>query len=101
VEDLARYCAGLNSGLLLDAEERDADLWRVQFPEFADYGLGFVVKDGTYGTRASHAGSQDKTISVLAAWPDDGLCITVLTNSEWADPIELLDEVNTAWRDSQ
>jgi CubicO group peptidase (beta-lactamase class C family) len=99
VEDFTRYCAGLNTGLLLDEEVRDAELWRVQFPEFNDYGLGFFLLEGDYGRRAGHTGGQEKTVTALAAWPDDGLCITVMTNSEWADPFELLNTVHRAWRE--
>ncbi len=97
VADFTRYCAALNSGLLLPAETRDAELWRIQYPDLKGYALGFSISETAFGRRAAHTGAQDKTRTALAAY-EDGLCVVVMTNSEWASPSTLRASIEAAWR---
>ena len=60
--------------------------------------LGFDIADTTHGRRAAHSGAQEKTRTSLAAWVDDGLCIGLMTNSEYAAPTALRTAVEVAWR---
>lgn len=96
VEDLTRYCAGLNTGLIMSDELRDGELWRVPDPDLSNYALGFEWNGA--GTRVSHTGAQEKTRTAVAMWPEEGLCIAVMTNSEWAGPMGILNRVEGAWR---
>jgi serine beta-lactamase-like protein LACTB, mitochondrial len=79
VVDLARYCGGLQSDVLLSGERREGVLWHDHFNQ--NYGLGFGV--GTSGGRRliSHTGSQQKAASSLRLYPDEGMCIVVMSNT--------------------
>ncbi len=98
VEDLTRYCVGLNEGLIVPTDSRDAELWRVPDPDLGDYALGFGVNQTVNGLKISHTGAQEKTRTAIAMWPEEGLCIAVMTNSEWAGPMGILNRVEGAWR---
>ncbi len=90
--DLTRYCAGLQSDLLLPADARDTILW-VGDGEVTDYGLGFGVGDAL----VSHTGAQQKTRTAIAWDRETNTCFTLMTNSTWAEPWALLSLVMDAW----
>jgi serine beta-lactamase-like protein LACTB len=79
VVDLARYCGGLQSEVLLSTERREGTLWHDYFQQ--NYALGFAL--GTSGGRRliSHTGAQQKAASSLRLYPDEGVCIVVMSNT--------------------
>lgn len=85
-EDLARFCGALMDESLLSADEKQR-LWTEQITtedEPTEYGLGFSV--GTHEGRRyiEHAGVQTKARSRLRLYPDEDLCIVVMSNSTTA-----------------
>jgi serine beta-lactamase-like protein LACTB, mitochondrial len=90
--DLTRYCAGLQSGLLVPDAERDGVLWAGD-EVTSSYGLGFGLADNLI----SHTGSQQKSKTAVAWRPDDGLCFVLMTNSTWVSPFPMLSVVMEEW----
>ncbi len=85
--DLARYCAALADSVVLDADEQ-AIAWTTATDGDGlpiGYGAGFAL--GTRDGRrfVEHFGSQEKASTSLRLYPDDGLCVVVMSNSEAAD----------------
>jgi CubicO group peptidase (beta-lactamase class C family) len=78
VDDLLRWANALDSGRLLPA----AALREMEVPGQGNYGLGFEL--GTIGTHrhVGHAGSIPGFSNYLARFPDDGLTVVVLSNSD-------------------
>lgn len=88
IEDFAGFAQGLLRHQLV-AEKTATEMWVRQ--KTADgtetsYGLGFNVARGPNGLFVSHSGSQEKTKTYLALWPEQGRGIVFMTNSEYADP---------------
>ncbi len=46
-------------------------------------------------------GGQQKTITRLGIYPDEGLCFVVMTNSEWANIDEVFNVLETAYRNKK
>lgn len=103
IVDLARYCGGLQSDVLLSPMLRETVLFNDHFDQ--NYALGFGV--GTSGGRRliSHTGAQQKAASSLRLYPDEGLCIVMMSNTRPDSSREGYDSagaigrrVDTVWR---
>ena len=58
-----------------------------------DYGLGFEVKGVGEGLCITHSGSQNKTRTVFVCYPNRGVGVAIMCNSEWANPRSVADIV--------
>jgi serine beta-lactamase-like protein LACTB, mitochondrial len=91
VADLARYCAGLDTGALLSDAGKTV-LWTSQRDgagKPTGYGAGFNVGTSAGNRWAGHTGEQDKTRTSLTIYPDRRLCVVIMTNAEYANMREL------------
>ncbi len=104
IEDFAGFAKGLIDGRLVSAQTQ-AMMWTPQTladGTKTDYGLGFQLDDDHGRLRVAHGGSQEKTRTWLAVWPQEKRGVVIMTNSEWVDPkkyvqaIEALDASDTA-----
>ncbi|PNS07392.1 serine hydrolase domain-containing protein [Solilutibacter silvestris] len=108
IGDFAGFAKGVLDGRLVSAATQTA-MWTPQ--KTADgkatgYGLGFDVSNEGGRLRIAHSGSQEKTRTWLAIWPQEKRGIVIMTNSEWVDPkkyatpvleaIEALDATHAA-----
>lgn len=94
VQELAAYCALLAGDELMTADEK-ALAWRMTpLPGgVEDYGLGFGIGERDGRRRVEHNGGQEKTRTRLVLYPDEGLCVISMTNTETASvryPIDLM-----------
>jgi serine beta-lactamase-like protein LACTB len=97
-QDLARFCQGLMGDALLTAEDKRL-LWAEQKKtggEGTDYGLGFGVGDRNGRAYIEHAGVQPKTRSHLRLYPEEDLCIVVMTNTTTAKTTALINGIDDA-----
>lgn len=99
-EDLARYCAGVASNVLMPESQRDDVLWATGTPN-TTYGLGFGVGTSNGERRVSHSGSQQKTRTAFRMLPDREVCVTVMSNARWAAPGDIAGAVTEAWLAAQ
>lgn len=94
VIDLAKYIQGLIQYKLL-LPESYTELWTPQSDW--DYAMGFEVKQDGFERLVNHTGSQNKTRTVFAFYPETGLGVVIMCNTEWANPrevaIKLLDSL--------
>lgn len=58
-----------------------------------DYGMGFEVKGAGQNLCIAHSGSQNKTRTVFVCYPNLGLGVAVMCNTEWASPRSVADAV--------
>jgi serine beta-lactamase-like protein LACTB len=81
--DLARYCGALMDDTLLTPAEKDV-LWEEQLTTDGDrtgYGLGFAVGERDGRRFVEHAGVQPKARTRMRLFPDDDLCVVVMSNT--------------------
>ena len=97
VVDLARYCGGLMDDVLLPQAVRDDPLWAPSAPN-ENYGLGFVLGQQRGQRFIHHTGLQRKAATNLRLYPDEGLCVVMMTNTLHGDPGEIGRRVESAWR---
>jgi len=86
IGDLGRFAAGLVGDAWLSPAVRE-ELWTRQTTaggSVTGYGLGFGVSSVSGKRRVAHSGAQEKTRTLLHAFPDEGLAVVLMTNSEWA-----------------
>lgn len=86
IGDMACYCRFLAEGEGLSDESRSL-LWTSQLNAgggATGYGMGFSVGSRGGRPRVSHNGEQEKATSRLVLYPDDGLCVVILTNTRSA-----------------
>ncbi len=99
IDDLARFAEALLDQRLL-SPETSALMWtpeRDALGRPTGYGLGFQVDVDIQGRRRVwHAGAQEGTRTRLVLYPEQGLGIAVLTNSEHADSQRLTNAVEKA-----
>lgn len=88
--DLAKYVQGLIQYRLL-LPESYAQLWAPQSDW--DYAMGFEVKPEGAERLVNHTGSQNKTRTVFAFYPESGLGVVIMCNTEWANPREVAMKV--------
>jgi CubicO group peptidase (beta-lactamase class C family) len=100
--DFAGWCAGLLSEALLDDVEKTEMLWQPTEP-VTTYAYGFELVWDRRGNLSSvaHGGAQQSVRTALRAYPEEGLCLTLMTNSTWADAMGLLRQFETVWREAQ
>ena len=97
--DLARFCGALmGDELLTDAAK--ALLWTEQATsdgEPTGYGIGFSVSTTEDGRRVvEHAGVQTKTRTRMRLYPDEDLCIVVMSNTATCKTKALTDAIDRA-----
>ena len=78
VDDLLRWANALDSDRLLPAAARR----EMEVPGQGDYGLGFELGKIGPHRHVGHAGSVPGFSTYLARFPDDGLTVVVLSNSD-------------------
>lgn len=88
--DLSKYVKSLMFRDLLQPGSYEK-LWTRQ-AEW-DYGLGFEVKGEGESLCIAHSGSQNKTRTVFVCYPNMGIGVAVMCNSEWANPRSVADVV--------
>jgi CubicO group peptidase (beta-lactamase class C family) len=89
--DLYRFYRGLCTDRIFDPATRQ----RIFTPRHWLYGYGWFVYD-LYGRRCiSHAGGVPGFICNLQFYPDDDLCIVLLSNTDGGDMIELSDTISS------
>ncbi|MFT3789745.1 MAG: serine hydrolase domain-containing protein [Rudaea sp.] len=98
IADFAGFAKGVLDGRLVSAQTQAA-MWTPQ--KLADgtatgYGLGFMIADDNGRLRIAHSGSQEKTKTWLAIWPQQKRGIVIMTNSEWVDPRKYAEPVMAA-----
>ncbi len=83
VSDMAGYCRALMSDNLLNQESKNSLFTRQQVGDgkSPSYGLGFGVSSRGGNFRVAHSGRQEKAQSLLVLYPDDELCIVLLSNT--------------------
>jgi serine beta-lactamase-like protein LACTB, mitochondrial len=84
VADLARFGAGLGDEDYLSSRERKL-LWTSQETlegEQTGYGLGFHVGRTDGRLVVSHAGAQRRTATYLISFPDEGISVALMCNTE-------------------
>lgn len=99
-QDLARFCGALMGDTLLTADEK-AMLWAEQKQadgEPTEYGLGFGVGERDGRRHVQHAGVQPKARSHLRLYPDEDLCVVVMSNTTTAKTTELVNAIEDAVR---
>jgi serine beta-lactamase-like protein LACTB, mitochondrial len=92
--ELAEFCA-LFMGSTLLGDVGKSELWAT--PKLPDgqssyYALGFGVDSKSGRLRVEHNGGQERARTRLVAYPEEGLCFVVMTNTETASdrfPIDL------------
>jgi CubicO group peptidase (beta-lactamase class C family) len=95
-EDLARFCAGLMGDKLLTAEEK-AVAWKPQTTSLGEetaYGLGFDIWYRDDRLYVQHSGFQEKANTRYRYYPENGLCIVVMSNSAQADTYSLVRAID-------
>jgi CubicO group peptidase (beta-lactamase class C family) len=98
IDDLAGFAEGLLSDEFLDEELRRT-LWTEQRTlggRATGYGLGFGLGKSGEERRVSHTGAQEKARTILVLYPDSNRGIVVMSNSEWANPTELAQVIESA-----
>ena len=100
--DFATWCAGLLSDELLNDDEKFERLWQPGEP-IRNYAYGFELTWDRRGNLSSigHGGAQQSVRTALRAYPEEGLCFTLMSNSTWADASGLLRQFETVWRGAQ
>ena len=103
IDDLAKFAAGLLNHRLVKPATRQK-MWARQMTsggEQTKYALGFSFnhyRDGELHTWSAngtgieivgHSGSQEKTKTWMALWPQKKLGVVVMSNSEYANPRRL------------
>jgi len=87
VGDLARFAEGMLADKLVSTKTR-AGMWtRQPLPKgkTSSYGLGFGVGQSHGQRMISHTGSQEATRTLMHLYPDTGLALVLMSNSEYAN----------------
>ena len=99
-EDLARFCGALMSDQVLTRAQR-LEAWAptpLSGGETSNYGLGFSVSERNGVPFVQHTGVQPKARTRMRLFPDDGLCIVMMSNTSTADTEPLVDELEDIMR---
>ncbi|MEK7692193.1 MAG: serine hydrolase domain-containing protein, partial [Bdellovibrionota bacterium] len=96
--DMGIYCKGVMGPDFLTESEK-ASLWTSQETDAGSrtgYGLGWSTSGSGVSLHVSHSGSQEKAKTYLSAYPNQGRCVGVLINSEYADPTAVGQAIEAA-----
>ncbi len=96
--DLARFCGALMGDQLLSVQDKK-ELWTEQSTsdgEPTDYALGFAVGERDGRPYVEHAGVQPKARSRLRLYPDEDLCIVVMSNTTTAKTKALVEAIDSS-----
>ena len=97
IGDLTKFVQGLVNKKLLQSATYDK-VWTKQNQADEDgdinnYGYGFGVNGSGINLRVWHSGSQTKTKTLYFCYPNQGIGVAVMCNSEWADPWIIADRI--------
>jgi CubicO group peptidase (beta-lactamase class C family) len=93
-QDLARYCAGLMGETLLAQTTKDMAFQSQTIEgQVFGWGLGFDVDSRNGNARVRHNGEGEKARTDLILYPDDELCVVVISNTRFADPLVIAEGV--------
>jgi CubicO group peptidase (beta-lactamase class C family) len=99
--DMARYCQGMmNEKTGLTSQERNL-LWtslKDAAGKLTEYGLGFQVKTIDGHVKIYHSGLQEKARTLMIMYPEENLCLVAMSNSQFAEPKEILASIETVLR---
>ena len=90
IVDLSKYVKSLIFRDLLQPASYEK-IWTRQ-PEW-DYGLGFEIKGTGADLCVAHSGSQNKARTIFVCYPNRGMGVAVMCNTEWASPRAVADAV--------
>ena len=93
--DLALWDVSLMSRSLLSADSYTALFtpYVLKNGTSTDYGLGLDIETVQGRKRIGHEGAGSGYLAASRVWPDDKVAIIVLTNNDWADPGDLLNQI--------
>ena len=93
--ELALWDISLMNRSLLKASSYDAAFNRVTLKDGRkrDYGLGLSIVQQDGRTWFGHDGSGSGFCAANRIWPDEKTAVIVLTNSDWANPDDLVDRI--------
>ena len=91
-EDLLRFAAAWEQEKLLKPATMRMQTTRQKLADGSatGYGLGWNVTSVAGRKAISHAGSQQGCKTILVMFPESKLTVTVLTNSDYADPVKFV-----------
>jgi CubicO group peptidase (beta-lactamase class C family) len=94
-EDLLRFAAAWEQEKLLKRSTMHMQTTRQKLIDgsVTGYGLGWNVSNVAGKQAISHAGSQQGCKTILAIFPDLKLTVTVLTNSDYAEPAAFVEVI--------
>ena len=99
IGDLTRFAKGLLDPAFITPPMR-ALLWTTQTTsegKKTNYGMGFGVKRVDENRLLiEHNGAQEKTRTIMLVFPDDGIAVTVMTNSEYVKLLPIAHSVATS-----
>ncbi|MFZ4426495.1 MAG: serine hydrolase domain-containing protein [Saprospiraceae bacterium] len=90
ISDLSKYVKSLIFRDLLQPASYEK-IWARQLEW--DYGLGFEIKGAGVDLCVAHSGSQNKTRTIFVCYPNRGVGVAVMCNTEWASPRAVADAV--------
>jgi serine beta-lactamase-like protein LACTB, mitochondrial len=92
VEDLLRFAAAWEQGLLLKKSTMQMQTQRQQLLDgkHTGYGLGWNVTKVAGRNAVSHNGAQQGCKTSLVMFPDEKLAVAVLINSDHVDPVKFV-----------
>ena len=94
-EDLVRFAIAVERATLVSPKTRDLMFTSLRTRNGAETGYGLGWQRGKSGVRPTlfHGGSQPGCRSLLTLFPEEGLVVAIMTNSEHAKPPEILDVI--------
>lgn len=99
IGDLTRFARGLLDPTFITPPMREL-LWTPQTTTAGDvtgYGLGFgITTTDDNRLLVQHSGAQEKTRTLLLIFPDDGVAVTLMTNSEYVKLVPIAHAVATS-----
>jgi len=95
VEDLLRFAAAWQQEKLLKRAtmQMQAEPQKLASGTPTVYGLGWNVAKIAGRPSVSHSGSQQGCKTILAMFPESGLAVAVMTNSDFAEPAQFVEVI--------
>ncbi|MEZ4887578.1 MAG: serine hydrolase [Chitinophagales bacterium] len=97
IGDLTKFMQGVVNRKILKSATYDKMWTKQDKPDkdgsVADYGYGFGVNGSGVNLRVWHSGSQTKTKTLYLCYPNQGIGVAVMCNSEWANPWIIADKI--------
>lgn len=97
IGDLTKFVQGLMNRKVLKSGTYEKIWTKQDKPDkegnMVDYGYGFGVNGSGINLRVWHSGSQTKTKTLYFCYPNQGIGVAVMCNSEWANPWIIADRI--------